>query len=173
MRNLRWCASLLAACLCAAGATAAPDPDWPREHHVALGVRLGFMPPALAVAEVLARPVPHLALGLFGMAISHQNSIGGEVMVETASPGASTPYIQLAYLSYSEQAGRQEQSQLLYTTAGYTWKGARGEAQLGAGLFFFLSDELAPCPAGTFVCIGNVLPRILPTFDLGFRFSVL
>jgi hypothetical protein len=107
------------------------------------------------------------------MATGQQNSIGAGVMVETASPGASTPYIQLAYLSYSERTGRQEQSQLLYATAGYTWKSARGEAQLGAGVFFFLSDTFAPCPAGTFICIDNPLPRVLPTLDLAFRFGLL
>jgi hypothetical protein len=92
-------------------------------------------------------------------------------MVETAAPGASTPYLQLAYLYYSDQGQRPEQSQILYATAGYTWKSAHGEAQVGGGFLFFLWDRIAPCPAGTFVCIGNVLPPVLPTLDLAFRFG--
>jgi hypothetical protein len=171
MGNLRWCARLLAGCLCAGAASAAPDPDWQAEHHLAFGVRLGFVPPVLAVAEVLVRPVPHLALGIFGMALDHRSSAGAEVMMETAAPGASTPYGQLAYLYYRDQGQRPERSQLLYATGGYTWKTAHGEVQLGGGLLFFVSDELAPCPAGTFICIGNVLPPVLPTLDLAFRFG--
>jgi hypothetical protein len=164
--------SCLAACLFAGVASAAPDAGSQAEHHLALGVRFGILPPVLTVAEVLARPVPHLALGLFGMAVERQSSGGGEVMVETASPGASTPYIELAYLYFSDTGQREERSQILYATAGYTWKRRHGEAQLGAGVLYFLSDELGSCPAGTFICFNHAIgPPVLPTLDLAFRFS--
>src|SRR3954471_13374835 len=122
--------SLMAACLCAGAASAAPDLDWQAEHHLAFGVRIGFVPPVLAVAEALARPVPHLALGVFGMAVSRQSSGGAEVIVEPGSRSSSTPYIQLAYLYYNDEGPRQERSQLLYATAGDTWKSTHGELQL-------------------------------------------
>ncbi|HET7787692.1 MAG TPA: hypothetical protein VFL36_17095 [Myxococcales bacterium] len=162
---------MLAGWLCAGAAAAAPDPDWRSEHHLASGVRFGVIPPVFAVAEMLARPAPHLALGIFGMAVDRRSSGGGEVMVETARPGASTPYVQLAYLYYSDDGQRPERGHILYATAGYTWKSAHGEAQLGGGLLFFLSYEIAPCPAGSFICIGDVLPRALPTLDVAFRFA--
>lgn len=172
MGNHRSCARLLASCLCAGAASAAPA-EWQAEHHLCFGVRFGVVPPVFAVAEVLARPVPHLALGLFGMAVDRRSSGGGEVMVETASPGASTPYVQLAYLYYSDTGQREERSQILYATAGYTWKSAHGEAQLGAGVLYFLSDELAPCAPGTFICFNHAIgPPVLPTLDLAFRFGL-
>lgn len=172
MGNVRSCARILAGCLFAGAASAAPDAGWQAEHHVALGVRFGVVPPVLTVVEVLARPVPHLALGIFGMAVDRQSSGGGEVMVEMAPPGASTGYMQLAYLYYSDTRQREERSQLLYATAGYTWKSAHGEAQVGAGFLFILSDELAPCAPGTFVCFGRLGPPILPTVDLALRFAL-
>lgn len=172
MGNVRSYARLLAGCLCAGAASAAPDGGAEAEHHLAVGVRGGIVPPALFVVELLARPLPHLALGAFGMALSDKSSLGGEVMVETEAPGASTPYLQLAYLHYSDKGPRQERSDVAYATAGYIWKSARGEAQLGGGLLFILSEELAPCDPGTFICIGRIGPPVLPTVDLAFRFGL-
>ncbi|HET9754279.1 MAG TPA: hypothetical protein VFP52_15005, partial [Myxococcales bacterium] len=97
---------------------------------------------------------------------------GGEVMVETAAPGASTPYLQLAYLRYSDRGPRAERSEVAYATAGYVWKSGIGEAQVGGGVLFILSEELPPCAPGTFICLGRIGPPVLPTLDVAFRFAL-
>ncbi|HET9753275.1 MAG TPA: hypothetical protein VFP52_09950, partial [Myxococcales bacterium] len=62
MANVRSCARILAGCLIAGGAAGAPDGGAEPKHQLAFGVRFGFLPPVFTVAELLARPVPHLAL---------------------------------------------------------------------------------------------------------------
>ncbi|HEY0462840.1 MAG TPA: hypothetical protein VGC79_01465 [Polyangiaceae bacterium] len=142
------------------------------ERLLAAGVRVGLIPPVFTVAELLVRPAPHVALGVFGMALHERLSIGGELMVELAAPGESSLYAQAAYLYYSNTSEHWQRSQLLYITAGYTWKFALGvELQLGAGALFVLSDETKPCTEG--FCLNFETPKVLPTIDLAVRYGFL
>jgi hypothetical protein len=139
-------------------------------HRLSAGVRFGFVPPIFAVAELLARPIPQLGLGIFGMAIPDKRSIGGEVMLETRPDGISTPYFQLAYLYYRDRTPRDERAQVAYATAGYIWRTRVGpEFQLGAGALFIVSDQLPQC---TEFCFSDLFPKILPTVEMALRFNL-
>lgn len=141
------------------------------ERHLAAGLRVGLIPPVFTVAELLGRPVPHLALGVFGAAVPQRFSAGGELMFEANGLEDSTTYAQASFLYYSDSRAHWERSQVVYLTAGYIWKFESGfEAQLGGGALFILSDETKPC---TEFCFQFVQPTVLPTFDLALRYRFL
>jgi len=157
------------------GEAAAAPVEVATARHLAAGVRFGLMPPVLTVVELLARPVPHLTLGVFGMTIPDRSSLGAELLIETAQPGKSTPYLEASYLSYHDTRPRWERSQVGYVTVGYIWRSAIGlECQVGGGAMFILSEELAPC--SQWFCasfMGPPTPPVFPTLDLALRFGFL
>jgi len=93
-----------------------------REHLLAVGVRAGFIPPVFVVGEFLVRPVPHIAVGLFGLAIPANYTLGGELTVELWAPGCSTPYVKAELARYWETGDYWHRYTLGYVTAGYLWK---------------------------------------------------
>jgi hypothetical protein len=153
-------------------ASSAP-PNRPREErHWAAGLHGGLLPPIFAVAELLARPIPHVALGAFGMALPSQFTIGGELLVEYDAPEVSSGYTQLAVLHFANTSEHWERAQVLYITAGYLWKFDSGlELQLGGGALFILADKGPPC-TGEF-CVRFEPPPILPTAELAVRYRFL
>lgn len=155
--------------------------DEPREHLLAVGVKAGLLPPILAVVEVVTRPRPKLALGLFGMYTSGvglgngagRTSLGGELAIEFHPGRRNTPYVSLAYDYYHaspDANGNWETSQTVYLTAGYLLKSASVELYFGGGLFLLLADDLPPCPG---FCPNRNTSPLLPTLDLGVRFAFL
>jgi len=151
-------------------AEARPERARPEE-HLAAGVRLGFMPPVFTVAELLVRPTPHFALGIFGVPLHERYTVGGELMLEMAEPGYSTVYVQGAYLYYADTSASAERSQVLYFTAGYLWKFDVGlELQLGAGALIVVTDETGSCASD---CSELDDPMLLPTIDLALRYRFL
>jgi hypothetical protein len=173
-------ASGLTAVAVPARAQAAVD-ETPREHLLAVGVKAGIIPPILTVVEVVTRPRPKLALGLYGMYTSNAGlgngaariSLGGEAVVEFREGRRNTPYLSFAYDYYHaspDANGNWETSQVAYVTAGYVVKSSSVELYFGGGLLFFLSDDLPPC---TGFCIDNSPPLVFPTLELGARFAFL
>jgi hypothetical protein len=155
--------------------------DAPRDHLLAVGAKAGIVPPILAVAEVIARPTPKLAAGVFGMYTSGSGlgngaariSLGAELVVEFRQGRQNTPYLSFAYDYYhaSPDANRNwETSQTAYVTAGYVLKSSRVEFYFGGGLIFFLSDEVSPCSG---FCLNSSPPPLFPTLELGVRFAFL
>lgn len=142
-----------------------------REPLVGVGVRFGFLPPILTVAEAVVRPMPHVALAAFGMAVRQRFTLGGSIAFEAAEPGCDTPYLQLAYAFYSASGSSWERSEVGYVTAGYLWKSTSGlDLQLGGGALFVLADERPPC---TGYCFEFKVPPILPTLELSGHFRFL
>jgi hypothetical protein len=152
-----------------------------REHLLAVGVKLGLIPPILTVVEVVTRPRPKLTLGLFGMYTASAGigngaariSLGGEAILEFREGRRNTPYLSFAYDYFHaspDANGNWETSQVAYVTAGYVIKSSRVEVYFGGGLIFFLSDDLPPC---TGFCFDNSPPLLLPTLELGARFAFL
>jgi hypothetical protein len=154
----------------------------PPEHKLAIGVKVGLIPPILTAAELLVRPAPHLAVGAFGMATSGvgigaggaRTSVGGELIYEVREGRQGTGYFSIAYDYYHaapNAAGFYETTSLLFLTTGMAAKGRFVDAYAGIGLVILLSDEKPPC---TDFCVsaGPHLP-VLPTLELGARFAFL
>jgi hypothetical protein len=177
-----WLASLL-------GVTAAFQPEWaradetiPAEHKLAVGVKLGVIPPIFTVPELVVRPAPHLALGVFGIYTSGagfgqgaaRTSIGGEAIYEFREGRQATGYFSVSYDYYHAApngSGFYETSQSGYLTGGIMAKGRFLDLYAGGGLIFLLSDEKPPC---TEFCISIVsTPPVLPTIELGARVAFL
>ena len=161
----------------ASAVAAQPDASVPAQEvvearHLAAGVRFGVMPPIGTVIEVLVRPVPHLAFGVFGMKTPDKTTIGAELALEVAGAGESTPYAQVAYLDYRDTSPQWERSKVLYVTAGYIWKSRLGaELQLGAGGLLIVSEDLPAC-TGWFCFRPSGVP-ILPALELALRYGFL
>ena len=161
----------------ASAAVAQPDASPPTQdiaevRHLSAGVRFGFMPPIGTVIEVLVRPAPHLAFGVFGMKTPDKTTIGAELALEVAGAGESTPYAQVAYLDYRDRSPQWERSKVLYLTAGYVWKSRLGaELQLGAGGLLIVSEDLPAC-TGWFCFRPSGVP-ILPALELALRYGFL
>jgi hypothetical protein len=139
---------------------------------VALGIKTGVIPPALAAPELVVH-AEHALLGLFGMALGGDTSrttLGGELGYEFTEFGLSTPYLLGALFHYdstTHATGAYERSDMFTLTGGYEWKGRHVELQLGGGVLFLLHDELPPCTG--WGCIRITIP-VLPTFDLALRY---
>ncbi|HEY4183644.1 MAG TPA: hypothetical protein VGP07_01185 [Polyangia bacterium] len=155
--------------------------DESREHLLAVGLKAGLLPPILTVVEVVTRPRPKLALGLFGMYTSGvglgngagRTSLGGELGIEFRGGRRNTPYVSFAYDYYHaspDANGGWETSQTAYLTAGYLWKARSVELYVGGGLFILLADDLPPC---TGLCLNRNTSPLLPTLELGVRFAFL
>jgi hypothetical protein len=164
----------------AAGPTRArADDTIPADRKVAIGVKLGFIPPIFTVAELVVRPGPHLALGIFGIVTppvgigdgGTRTSVGGELIYEFNEGLRGTPYLSFAYGYYHaarDANGFYETSHTVYPTAGYNWKFRHVEFYCGGGLLFLLVDETPPC---TGICLNSDPPPVLPTTELGLRFG--
>jgi hypothetical protein len=174
--------ALTAALILCLAAREARGQDVPPDRKLALGVKLGFIPPVLAVPEILVRPLPGVGLGVFGIMTSsglgeggRRLSLGGELIFDIRSGQRSGPYAAVAYGYYHADAdagGFYETSTSLYFTGGYTVKKRTFELAFGAGIVVQLSDEVPPCSG--FFC-GQVIaaPPALPALELALRWAVL
>lgn len=173
-------AAVLAAVAAPARAQVVAD-EPPREHLLAVGVKAGIIPPILTVVELVTRPCPKLALGVYGMYTQSSGlgngagriSLGGEAIVEFREGRRNTPYLSFAYDYYHaspDANGNWETSQVAYVTAGYVVKSSSVELYFGGGLLIVLSDDLPPC---TGFCLNLDPSPLLPTLELGVRFAFL
>ena len=165
---------------------AAPEADTDKEDRrpvsAALGVKLGVIPPVLVAPELIVH-APHLHLGVFGIATGggigeggDRLTFGGELGYEFGQMGRNTPYVLGTILHYEaarSPSGYSETSEILSLTGGYEWKEGHLEVQLGAGLFFFLRDQVTRAPCSDWFCPGFSMPAFLPlpAFDLSFRYA--
>jgi len=160
----------------------ADEPQPPAESLFALGGKAGIIPPILAVGELIVRPVPKLALGVFGMHTGGagignggpRTSVGGEIVYESREGRRNTPYVSFAYDYYhanTDANGFYETSQVAYLTGGYVLKGRYAEFYAGGGLIFFLVDDTPPCTG--FCVLDSKPPPVFPTLELGLRFPFL
>lgn len=154
----------------------------PEESLFAFGAKVGLIPPILAVAELVVRPVPKIALGLFGMHTGGagignggpRTTLGGEIVYELREGRRGTPYFSLAYAYYhanTDANGFYETSHVAYLTGGYIVKGRYAELYFGGGLVFFLVDDTPPCTG--FCVLQSDPPPVFPTLELGLRFAFL
>ena len=160
-------------------AALAAEEGVPPDRRFAIGVKLGLIPPVLAVPEILGRPAPHVAVGIFGIATDsgigsggHRLSLGAELAYEFREGRRNTPYIALAYGYYhadTDANGFYETSSTLYFTGGYTVKEGMLELTFGGGLLVMMVDDIPPCVG--FCISGLQAPPVLPTFDLEVRFA--
>jgi hypothetical protein len=151
------------------------------DRNVAVGVKLGIIPPIFTVAELVVRPAPHLALGIFGIVTpavgigngGTRTSVGGELIYEVNEGRRGGAYLSLAYGYYHaalDASGFYETSHTLYATGGYVWKFQYVEVYCGGGFLILMMNETPPC---TGFCIDGDPPPVLPTTELGLRFGFL
>lgn len=153
----------------------------PRDRKLAVGIKAGIIPPVFLVAEVVVRPHPHLATGLYGIVTRSgpgtggtRTSIGAEITYEVRDPGVSTPYITASFDYYhaaTDANGNFETMHTLYFTGGYLLKGRFVEGYFGGGILLVLFDELRPC-SGFCLGTGPTPPFLFPTLELGLRFAL-
>lgn len=179
-RSFLPCTLALALSLLRPAVVRAAEGDADSERRLALGLKVGLIPPVLATGEVLLRPVPHLALGVFGIVTGGgigkggtRVTLGGEAIYEFEVARRSSAYVSGSYAYYHaarEPNGDFETSQMLYATAGYTWKWSRVDVYLGGGLLVLLSDKTPPCR--DWGCLDFIdLPFLLPTVEAGVRYA--
>lgn len=179
----RACKVALALALAGAAATPAPADAQDASSEdaiVAVGGRAGLIPPLLFAPEVMLRPCPNLAAGVFGMYTrgagigsgGTRTSLGGALLLEFQRGRRDTGYLSMAYDYYHASPnadGFWETLQLGYLTGGYMVKGSHVDLYFGGGLVFVLAQDKAPCTA---FCI-DVTPPLLPTLELGLHYAFL
>lgn len=144
----------------------------------ALGIKAGFIPPLLAVPELVIH-TPHLFLGAFGIYTTggignggNRLTLGGELAYEVNAAGQNTPYFSTGFFQYDaakNAIGFYEKTSVLTVTGGYEWKARHFEFQLGAGGLFILKEQTPPC-SGWF-CF-NFRQSVLPALDLSLRYRL-
>ncbi|WP_242344133.1 hypothetical protein [Anaeromyxobacter terrae] len=171
----------LALALFALAAAPAVARDVNPDRSPSIGVKCGVIPPILTAPELLVRIGSGLAFGLFGIYTTidgeAQTLVAPEVLLELREGRRSTPYLEAAYLLYSEtsKGGGADKMDYFALTAGYEWKWSSVELQLGGGIQFLTREEKAPCesqPGEWFGGCGLDLetPSVLPAIDLALRY---
>jgi hypothetical protein len=179
-RGLRlWLVGALVGAALTGSASVVSADDATNPHPVSAGLKAGVFPPILGLLEVTYRPLPHLGVGVMGIyapfdvtgKVGTRFAVGPELLYELEAGGASTWYLEGAWLYYHATGPGSffETMQSVQLTGGYEWKWPSLEVQLGAGLQHILVDHTPPC-VGFCLTLDPTQFPVLPQVEVAARY---